>query len=47
MASSGNSANKNVFAHEAHFFQLNTVQQQSQLKQNLGPGVYVGKYDIP
>jgi len=47
MASVGGSQNKHTYAHENHFFQMSTLQQQQSLKMNLGPGVYVGKYDIP
>ena len=34
------------FGHEVHFFQENSRSWQTHLKQALGPGVYVGKYDI-
>ncbi len=47
MASVGGQQNKHQYAHECHFFQSSSIAQQQSLKMNLGPGVYVGKYDIP
>ena len=47
MASVGGTQNKHAYAHECHFFTANTNQQQQNLKINLGPGVQIGKYDVP
>ena len=35
-----------MFNHEVHFFQENSREWQRQLRQNLGPSVYVGRFDI-
>lgn len=47
MASQGNATTRSSFAHESHFFTANTAQQQQMLKMSLGPGVHVGKFDVP